>query len=140
MNFIHYQMPDVVAEVLAGGSDAGVIRACGLEQLESEGWVEKGTLRVVGDKAGPGASCRRSTGLYPDAVIGSLERANTDAVRDVAVALLTMPAASGGWDWSVSSDFLALDRLYRSLEIGPYVYLRDLTEALRTRAAASTCS
>lgn len=125
VNFIHYQMPDVVAEVLAGGSDAGVIRACGLEQLESEGWVEKGTLRVVGDKAGPGASCRRSTGLYPDAVIGSLERANPDVVRDVTVALLTMPAASGGWDWSVSSDFLALDRLYRSLEIGPYAYLRD---------------
>lgn len=45
-----------------------------------------------------------------------------------------MPAASGGWDWSVSSDFLALDRLFgktlftQKIDAPPFYFGRETLE------------
>ena len=40
----------------------------------------------------------------PDAVFASVAGAKPDLVRDVTVALLTMPPGNRSWDWSVASD------------------------------------
>lgn len=128
VTFAHYQSPDVVADVLSGYADVGIVRACLLEELENSGWIERGALRVVnekGEEPGVPFPCRRSTDLYPDAVFAAMEQAPSSIVRDVTVALLTMPSEGRGWDWSVSSDFVAVDRLYRTLQIGPYAYMQD---------------
>lgn len=127
ISFVHYQTPDVLADVLAGNADVGVVRACLLEEMERDGWIQKDVLRVVNEKkdASSPFPCRRSTALYPDAVFAAMESAPADVVRDVTITILSMPASDRGWDWSVSSDFLSVDRLYRSLEIGPYEYLND---------------
>lgn len=122
--FTHFQIPDVVLDVLSGNADVGIIGACTLENLESEGWIEKDALRVVGDKSDGTFPCRRSTDLYPDIVVGALEEARADVVRDVTVALLTMPPESN-YDWSVASNFKAVNDLFRKLEIGQYAYLHD---------------
>lgn len=93
-DFVIYQLPDVVTDVLAGTSDIGILTTCALETLENDGWIEKGALRVINEKADPHPSaytCRRSTDLYPDAVFASVAGAKPDLVRDVTVALLTMP-------------------------------------------------
>ena len=129
-DFVIYQLPDVVTDVLAGTSDVGILTTCALETLESDGWIEKGALRVINEKADPHPSaytCRRSTDLYPDAVFASVAGAKPDLVRDVTVALLTMPPGNRSWDWSVASDYLAVDHLYKALMIGPYAYLNDMT-------------
>lgn len=76
-DFVIYQLPDVVTDVLAGTSDVGILTTCALETLESDGWIEKGALRVINEKADPHPSaytCRRSTDLYPDAVFASVAR------------------------------------------------------------------
>lgn len=122
--YTHFQIPDVVLDVLSGSADVGIIGACTLETLENGGWIDKGALRVIGDKQDSSFPCRRSTDLYPDIVVGALEEASADVVRDVTVALLTMPPASN-YDWSVASNFKAVNVLFRKLEIGQYAYLHD---------------
>lgn len=124
--FTHFQIPDVVLDVLSGNADVGIIGACTLENLEDGGWIERNALRVIGEKSDATFPCRRSTDLYPDIVVGALEDAPPDVVRDVTVALLTMPPESN-YDWSVASNFKAVNALFRKLEIGQYAYLHHQT-------------
>lgn len=49
-DFVIYQLPDVVTDVLAGTSDIGILTTCALETLENDGWIEKGALRVINEK------------------------------------------------------------------------------------------
>lgn len=94
--------------------------------LERDGWIEKGSLRVVGDKTGGDFPCQRSTALYPDIVFASLERAPAAVVRNVTVTLLSMPTSSS-YEWSVASNFLSVSELIRKLEIGHYAHLHEWT-------------
>ncbi|MEI3144228.1 MAG: PhnD/SsuA/transferrin family substrate-binding protein [Dakarella massiliensis] len=48
-DFVIYQLPDVVTDVLAGTSDIGILTTCALETLENDGWIEKGALRVINE-------------------------------------------------------------------------------------------
>lgn len=71
------------------------------------------------------ARCLRSTDVYPELVFSTLSHADPEIVERVARALLFMPEKDGDWHWGLSNSFGSVDKLYRSLKIGPYEYLRQ---------------
>lgn len=126
VRFTGYPMQLVIDELRRNdGADVGFVRTCLLEEAEAKGIVKPGEFRVVNEKPSiPGFRCRRSTDLYPGWVFATTERAGAQASKLVAAALLSMPADAQGAEWSIASNFLAVDRLYQTLKVGHYAYLR----------------
>ncbi len=117
--FTDYAIPGPALLVKLGVADAAVIAACDLERLEASGQVKPGELRVIDDVSG-GDGCRRSTERYPDVVFASLAGVSPEIVRDVTVALLSMPRADRNFVWTIADDFLPTYRLLKSLNLPPY--------------------
>ena len=119
VDFLSFQIPDVINDVLSGKSDAGVLSACQLEMAESTGLIEKGMLRVVNQKPGDGLACLHSTRLYPDLVFGALNFANPEVLKNVSIALLMMEQEPT-FSWQLAGKFDEVASLYRTLQIGPF--------------------
>ncbi len=119
VDFMTFQIPDVVNSVFAGFSDAGVLSACQLEAAEAQGLVEKEQFRVLNAWQNDGLRCRHSTALYPDQVFGVLNFTRPKLLKQVSVALLTMPEQPS-FSWQVPGKFDAITALYRSLELGQW--------------------
>ena len=125
----------MIREVLEGRSDAGVLSSCQLEIAETAGLVTPGLLRVIEPKQNPALACQHSTELYPDQVFGALNFKRPDLVRSVTVALLGMEqpqtgkGASGRFLWQVPGKFDSVTNLYKTLEIGPWAYMKDWSPA-----------
>ena len=85
-------------------------------------------FRILEEKTTAADACRRSTSLYPGTLVAAAKNANPDIVKDVTVALLTMPA-KGGYDWVANADLSSVRELMRALALGPYAYLRDWSPA-----------
>jgi two-component system, LuxR family, sensor histidine kinase TtrS len=127
VKFVGLPMSNVIDAVLKGDVDAGIVRACFPEQLIQQGLLRSGQLRVLSARPQDGLPCGLSTPLYPDWPIAVTRQTDPALARDVARALLAMPAVAGGLSWSVPADYQAVHDLYRELRIGPYAYLRDIT-------------
>ena len=135
VDFETYQIPEVVGSVLTGRSDAGVLSTCQLETAQERGLIEAGKLKVLNARSTPGFSCAHSTDLYPDQVFGSVnENLSPDILKQISIALLQMPeqaSAEGAakdatsFSWQVVGRFDTISKLYRTLKIGTYAYLRD---------------
>lgn len=125
ITYTGYGIPDVASMVLNKQVDVGILKTCDLEQFERDGTIAKGALRVLNPKNDSSISCRVSTDLYPDVVFASLPKADSNLVKTVSVGLLTMEQTRGGDSWGFASDFTPVSSLYRSLEIGPYEYLKE---------------
>ena len=125
ITYTGYGIPDVASMVLNKQVDVGILKTCDLEQFERDGTIAKGALRVLNPKNDSSISCRVSTDLYPDVVFASLPKADSNLVKTVSVGLLTMERTRGGDSWGFASDFTPVSSLYRSLEIGPYEYLKE---------------
>jgi len=125
ITYTGYGIPDVASMVLNKQVDVGILKTCDLEQFERDGTIAKGALRVLNPKNDSSISCRVSTDLYPDVVFASLPKADSNLVKTVSVGLLTMEQMRGGDSWGFASDFTPVSSLYRSLEIGPYEYLKE---------------
>ena len=129
LSFSLYPMQNVLDEVLAGRVDAGIVRACLVEEMEQAGSLPVGAIRVIGERSEAGFRCRHSTELYPDWTFASLPVAGSALSKQVTAALLTMAPTADGQEWSIASDFGPVDQLFRELKIGPYQYLREWTLA-----------
>jgi putative signal transduction histidine kinase len=125
ITYTGYGIPDVASMVLNKQVDVGILKTCDLKQFERDGTIAKGALRVLNPKNDSSISCRVSTDLYPDVVFASLPKADSNLVKTVSVGLLTMEQTRGGDSWGFASDFTPVSSLYRSLEIGPYEYLKE---------------
>lgn len=125
-NFTQFQVPDVLNSVLSGSSDVGILSTCILEEAEVLGMIEKGSLRVINKKTDDLSPihCARSTQLYSDMSFVSLQGVPEPLVREVTVALLSMPVFDHS-RWSVENDQYSIRKLLRELRLGPYSYLRD---------------
>lgn len=132
--FVTYQIPEVVQQVLEGRTDAGVLSACLLETAESTGLITPGMLKVIGEHDDHLIACRHSTNLYPDQVFGALNYSKPDLVRRVTVSLLSMTGSkaepkhmgtTSAFSWQVPGKFDQVSGLYKMLEIGPWAYMRD---------------
>lgn len=118
-----FPMRGALDRVVAGQSDAAVVRACLLEALARRGEIDAARLRVLERPADDRFACQRSTPLYPDWPFATVRHIDPRTARSVAVALLAMPAADGA-SWTIPVDYQAVHALFRDLGIGPYARLR----------------
>lgn len=124
------RMRAVVTDVLSGRTDAGILRACFLEELERSGLRGAyGELRVLDERKDDGLHCRHSTPAYPGWMLAFTASLSQEAARAITAVLLTKPANAWGQHWTVSPNVEAYDDLFRTLRIGPYAYLREWTLA-----------
>ncbi len=133
LRFSGFPVDRVAFAVRDGEVDAGVLRACVLEELAEEGRLDRAGFQVVGARTEPGFGCALSTGLYPDWPLARLANTPEDLAKAVVVALFQMPdghpaALAGGYEgWTVPMDYQPVHGLFRSLRVGPYEHLRDVT-------------
>ena len=128
--FTHYTTPAPVSLLLAGDAEAAVVKMCDLERYLQTRTLSEASLshvRVLSPKTRESdeARCLRSTDVYPELVFSTLSHADPEIVERVARALLFLPEKDGDWHWGLSNSFGSVDKLYRSLKIGPYEYLRQ---------------
>ena len=121
VRFLSYPFPEVIMSVLSGRTDVGILPACMLERAEQSGLLEPGRLRVIHEKE-DGLSCRHSTSLYPDIVVTALPWTDPELVRDVTLALLSLPEEET-FEWLVTSNFQSITALYQELKLGAWRYL-----------------
>lgn len=133
LRFSGFPVDRVAFAVQDGTADAGVLRACLLEELAAEGRLDPARFRVLAPKTVPGFDCTVSTDLYPDWPLARLASTPEDLAKAVVVALFEMPAdhpaakAAGYEGWTVPLDYQSVHALFRSLRIGPYRHLREVS-------------
>lgn len=115
-----FPMHQVFDAVLDGQADAGVVRSCLLESMPQHAQQ----LRVLAPRHEPDHPCATTTRLYPDWPLATLPHTSATLAREVAVALLSIPANPDGPTWSVPADYQAVHELFRELQIGPYAHLQ----------------
>lgn len=134
LDFVGFPMPRIVTAVARGQADAGIVRACLLEELARDGAIRLADFKVLSPRRVEGFSCGLSSELYPDWPIATLRHTDLHLAKVVATALLSMPASPAGYAWTVPADYQAVHELFRDLQIGPYAYLRETTlQALARR-------
>jgi two-component system sensor histidine kinase TtrS len=134
LDFVGFPMPRIVTAVARGQADAGIVRACLLEELARDGSIRLADFKVLSPRRVEGFACGLSSDLYPDWPIATLRHTDLRLAKAVATALLSMPASATGYAWTVPADYQAVHDLFRDLRIGPYAYLRGTSlQALARR-------
>lgn len=123
-----YAVPDVATLVRIGAADAGVLSTCEYESLLKSGLIKTGEFHILAERPKDGG-CVRSTDRYPDVVFSSLPWVNAETVREVTVAILSMPSDKLEFHWTVCNDFVPTYELLRTLSIGPFAGSNDLSLA-----------
>ncbi|MCF0253193.1 MAG: PhnD/SsuA/transferrin family substrate-binding protein, partial [Duodenibacillus sp.] len=121
VDFQGHDMRLVVMKVISGEVDAGIVRACFLEDIG----LGLQRFKILGRKRGEKQiDCVHSTRLYPNWTASALPSLDPESTRLVTAALLSMPPLEHNLHWSVANDFRAIDSLFLSLKIGPYEHLQ----------------
>ncbi len=139
-----YPMQQVAEAVLAGRADAGVLRSCMLEDLQTSDPDRFGALTAVAldPQASATTQCATSSAIYPGWPFAKAPQTTPELAKQVAVALLQMEA---GNLWTVPLDYQPVHELMRALQIGPYArtgpvsvqeFIADYREWLIVFAAA----
>lgn len=105
--------------------EAAVVPVCLVEQMASEGLLDKQQLRVLNPMQRPSAACAVSTPLYPNWSFAKTERGDAQIAKKISRALLAMPdghpaaiaAQASGWTTPVS--LLSIDKLYQAMDLHP---------------------
>ncbi len=122
--FVGHDMPLVVKAVNEGEADAGIVRACFLEDMG----IDLKKYKILDPRPDDGIiNCSHSTDLYPNWTVSTLPSTPPEVSRHIAAALLSMRSIQNGLHWSVGTDFRSIDRLFLDLKIGPYEYLRTFS-------------
>lgn len=125
VTFTHWSFPDVSDLVKIGSVDVGILHTCELEEAIRSGTIQATDFRILSEKSPTASGCKRSTELYPNAMFAAFPTAQADVVRNLTVAILTMAPAIDGSDWVTNNRLGAVRRLMKTLQMGPYAYLRD---------------
>lgn len=112
-----YPMQKVADAVLSGDAEAGVLRACMLEQLQAANPARYGALHAFALQPSAETDCAVSSPVYPGWPFAKTRRADPELAKRVAVALLEMRQANL---WTVPLDYQPVHTLMRELRIGPY--------------------
>ena len=122
----HGLMIKVVEAVLEGKTDAGIVKACFLEDMG----VDMSRLRILGARPQDASTvCVHSTDLFPNWTMSVFPTMPAEASRKLATALFSMPPTANDLHWSVATDFRGIDALFWKLKIGPYAYLQNFSFA-----------
>ena len=124
LDFLGLPMQKLTDAVVEGRADAGIVRACTIENMAPRPGAE---LRVLSPRPEPGFACQTSTPLYPDWPIATLRSTPSALAKSVATALLAMPVTPEGMSWTVPADYQSVHELFRELQTGPYSYLQEST-------------
>ena len=134
LDFVGFPMSSIVTAVANGEADAGIVRACLLEDLARSGAIRLADFKVLSPRREAGFTCGLSTDLYPDWPIATLRHTDLQLAKAVTAALLSMPPSPGGYAWTAPVDYRPVHDLFRDLQVGPYSYLRENTlQALARR-------
>ena len=125
--FVGLPMKKVVAAVLEGKVDAGIVRACVPEQMVRDAQLQSADFRVLSPRHEDQFPCALSTPLFPNWPLAVTRQTDTVLAKRVAHALLSMPQTADGMGWTVPADYQPVHDLYRELRVGPYAYLREVT-------------
>lgn len=117
-----FPMERVIAALREGRADAGVLRACVLEDAIAAGRVRGDEFTVVDERTVVGFPCRLSSRLYPDWPFARLATTPPDLAKAVTASLLSMPPVEGR-AWTAPLDYTPVHALFRQLKIGPYEHL-----------------
>ncbi|HTH17631.1 MAG TPA: PhnD/SsuA/transferrin family substrate-binding protein, partial [Magnetospirillum sp.] len=123
LDFLGFPMEAIVAKVASGEADAGIIRACLLEQMAAESRIRLEDFRILDARMAPGSPCMVSTRAYPDWPFAKLAHTPERLAKRVVLALLSMPGEDDH-AWTVPADYQPVHELFRALKIGPYAHLR----------------
>ncbi len=121
-----FPMETVIEAVRSGRADAGVVRACLLEDEIAAGRAAPGDFSVVAERSDTDFPCRLSSRLYPDWPFARLAATAPDLAKAVTASLLTMVPVDGR-AWTAPQDYTSVHALFRHLKIGPYEYLAHPT-------------
>ena len=116
----------VVNAVLAGEVDAGFIRSGLIEQLQAEGAIDTGRLRIVNAQEFPGFPYVVSTSLYPEWAFVALPHVDSRQVRRIASSLMLLEAdhpvarAAGIAGFAPPADYLPVESVMRALRSPPF--------------------
>lgn len=134
LDFLGFPMPRIITAVARGQADAGIVRACLLEELARSGAIRLADFKVLSPRRVEGFACGLSSELYPDWPIATLRHTDLRLAKALATALLSMSASPAGYAWTVPADYQTVHELFRDLHVGPYAYLRETTlQALARR-------
>ena len=126
VHFLTSPMPNVVSALLSGHTDVAVMDSCQWEHLLDQHLVEGDAVKVIHDRTDERLACRRSTDLFSDATLYAFEWTDEQAVRAVLSVLLQGSHSNFG-EWHVHVSRQAMDELMKTLRLGPYHYLRELS-------------
>ena len=121
-------MRKVIEDVAAGRADAGILRACSVEDLwraGSQNYEKEVRILESKDHLKDGLTCLHSTAVYPGWTVAASDRLPQEAARVITATLLSKPANAWGQYWSVSTANGEALEMLRGLKTGPYSYLGD---------------
>lgn len=124
VDFLGHGASPVIDAVLSGKTDAGIVRAC---VLENAGLISSGQVKVLDPKETKDFPCAVSTRLYPNWTLSTTPNTPPEISRRVTAAVLEIKPLQNNLHWSVATDFTPIDDLFKKLEIGPYEYLRHFS-------------
>ncbi len=133
--FVGFPQDYIATAVKAGTVDVGNVRTGVLESMAAEGKIKMSDFRILASRTTPDFPFATTSKIYPEWPFAKLKHTDRALAQKVAIALLQMspdsPAAKRGQyaGWTVPLDYSSVHELFRSLKIGPYAGLSELTLA-----------
>lgn len=122
-----------VTAVLEGKADAGFVRTGLLENMEREGKLDLGQLKILNRQNPPGFPLQLSTRLYPEWPFAALPHTDEDIARRVAAILFVLEEdhatvqALNIHGFTVPSDYIPVANLMRELRLPPFEAAPEFT-------------
>lgn len=121
----HKPMTELVKQVVNKEVDVAFIASCLLENMEADGVIPKGCLKVINEKKDENFYCKHSTRLYPGWILSAQPTLNSKTLRKIMEALLQLPPGKEeGSYWTVATDYDQMNLLLQRMEVR---YLEDRT-------------
>lgn len=121
----HKPMTELVKQVVNKEVEVAFIASCLLENMEADGVIPKGCLKVVNEKKDENFYCKHSTRLYPGWILSAQPTLESKTLRKITEALLQLPPGKEeGSYWTVATDYDQMNLLLQRMEVR---YLEDRT-------------
>ena len=111
-------MTELVKQVVNKEVDVAFIASCLLENMEADGVIPKGCLKVVNEKKDENFYCKHSTRLYPGWILSAQPTLESKTLRKIMEALLQLPPGKEeGSYWTVATDYDQMNLLLERMEV-----------------------
>jgi C4-dicarboxylate-specific signal transduction histidine kinase len=133
LRFAGFPQDRIILAVQQGKVDAATVRAETLARMIEVGKVAEDEFRILNARSTANAPFPLSTRLYPEWPFATTKQAPRELATQVAQALLSMPAehpaaqAARMAGWTVPLDYSPVHELMRTLKVGPYEALRQVS-------------